>query len=234
MESTTHRVLLAAMIAATLAPATRAQDAPASNLDYWLRQAATAPADGAATAPAEGGANPFAPAGPAGEFSRRDALPGAVVFSDGRIVAGGLYTTAGKDWEVWVEAEQRWRHVPPLAVRGIEAVIVAEEMEPEWRWREMGSDEKLFTGRQRPTRRLAWRLNLVDGTSIEGAIKGQPLWIETDAGRTLVVLQERTRGEFGQSLEQLAYPRHIYFSRRVMLEARARAAPPAAEPQGGE
>jgi len=192
-----------------------------SNLDFWLTQAATGPASRpspAATAagPLAGeGANPFAPAG-IGRFSREDALPGAVELSDGRLLAGGLYTTRDKPLVVYIDAEKRWRHVPLICVLGIRAVPVGEEMDREWRWKEMGSDEKVYTGRQRPVRRYLWRLSLIDGTQLEGEIDGQPLWIERDGERSLWVLHDRHKGEWGQTQADLVYARHIVISRREM------------------
>jgi len=180
------------------------------NMDYWLRRATTAPA----SQPAPREANPFAAA--AREFSRPDALPGAIQMASGRLAAGGFYTTAGKGLEVWLEPQKRWRHVPLVIIRGIHAVVVSEQLEQEWRWKHTGSDEKVYTGRQRPVRRLQWRVNLVDGTSLTGEIKGQPLWVERDGKRTLHLLGARTKGDWGQTLEQLDYPARIVFSRREM------------------
>ncbi len=159
--------------------------------------------------------NPFAGA-MADNFSRTDALPAAAVLSDGKLLAGGLYTTRRKDLEIWLADQRRWRHVPLICVRGIHAVVVSESMDPEWRWKEMGSDEKVYTGRKRPVRRLEWRLNLIDGSSLQGEIKGQPLWIERGRRRTLWVLHARTKGEYGQTLAELVYPRQFVISRREM------------------
>ena len=98
-------------------PADGPASRPGSNLDYWLQRARAATSRAAATLPS--GVNPFA----AGDrFSRRDALPGAVELSDGRVLAGGVHTTRDRNWEVWVESEKRWRHVPPIVVLSIEAI----------------------------------------------------------------------------------------------------------------
>ncbi len=145
------------------------------NLDYWLHHATSKPA----TKPAKTSDTGPATTAPAGERpSRADALPGAVELSDGTIIAGYLYTTAEKDWEVFVEEEKVFHRVPFIAVLSLTANVVEEGMELEWRWKEMGTPEKVYTGRSYPTRRLTWTLHLIDGTSITGAIKGQPLWVE--------------------------------------------------------
>ena len=202
-------VLAGLAVAAADQPSAPSAQAP-SNLDYWLSHATTAPASRPATRETE----PFAAAGQ--EFSRPDALPGAVQMASGRLAPGRIYTTAGKDLEVWLDPQERWRHVPLVIIRGIHAMVVSEQLEQEWRWKQTGSDEKVYTGRQRPVRRLHWRVSLIDGTSLTGEIKGQPVWVERDGKRTLHVLGGRTKGDWGQSLGQLDYPAHIVFSRREM------------------
>jgi len=207
-------IVLSAAIAA-LAPGQTATK-PASNLDYWLGRAE---ADTRPAAPVAPATNPF---GPSDRFGRDDALPGVAILSDGTVLAGGLYTTRDRNWEVWVESAKRWRHVPPILVLSIQAVVVEEGMDKEWRWKEMGSDEKVFTGRQRPVRRFQWRLHLIDDSVVTGTIKGQPLWIDTGGGAKRpagpYVLHERSAGEYGQTLEELVYLKRAVVSRRAMRE----------------
>ncbi|NLF30879.1 MAG: hypothetical protein GX591_08340 [Planctomycetes bacterium] len=188
-------------VAAALAAAAVAED----NLDYWLGQATTAPATAAASQPA-----------PATAPSRPDALPAAVRLSDGTLLAGGVCTTGGADLVVWIDPQQRWRHVPLVILRSIEAVVISEGLQPEWRWAGTGIDEKVYTGRTRPIRRLAWTLRLIDGTSLTGEITGQPLWLQRDGGRMMLVLHARQKGDWGETLDDLPYPAHIVFSQREM------------------
>ena len=184
---------------------------PATNLDYWLNRARTMP-----TTTATAAVNPF---GRVDRFSRSDALPGVVVLSDGKILAGGIFTTRDKNWEVWVASQKRWRHIPPIMVLSIRAVVVEEGMEKEWRWKEMGLNERVFTGRTQPVRRFVWRFHLIDDSYVTGEVKGQPLWIETDGKRQgPFILHERSKGKFGQTLKDLIYVKYIVISRRAMEE----------------
>ena len=187
------------------------------NLDYWLKHATSKPA----TKPAKTGDNPATPAAtpPAATTrpSRPDELPGAVELSDGKTLAGYLYTTAEKDWEVYVEEEKVFHRVPFIAVLSLTANVVEEGMELEWRWKEMGTPERVYTGRSYPTRRLTWTLKLIDGTSITGAIKGQPLWVEGVSSKFgPIILSERTKGEMGQKLSDLVTVKKLVVSRRMM------------------
>ena len=206
----------AALVAlAALTPAPAGGDgptsAPAGNLDYWLNRATPATSRAIAAPP------PGDPFGASAAPGRTDALPAVAVFSDGRILAGGLFTTRDRNWEVWVEAEKRWRHIPPILVLSIEAVVVEQALEKEWRWKEMGSDEKVFTGRTKPVRRFLWTFHLIDDSTVTGSVKGQPLWVQTLSKRHgPFVLHERSAGTYGQSLADLVYVKRVVISRREM------------------
>lgn len=160
------------------------------------------------------------------EFHRDDALPGVVELSNGRRIAGGVYTTRDRPWKVWVRAEKRWRRIPPAAVLSISANVVQEEMKLRWRWKGMGEPEKVYTGKSYPFRRFLWRFRLADGSEIIGEVKGQPVWIETpdnipEKNFGPFLLQERQKGNDGQSLRDLVYIRKIVISRRSMENVRA-------------
>ena len=160
---------------------------------------------------------PGGPFGPGDRSGRGDALPGVVVLSNGEILAGGIHTTRDRNWEVWVNSEQRWRHIPPLAVLSVRAVVLEERMEREWRWKEMGSDEKVDTDRTRPIRRLQWQFHLIDDSHVTGAVKGQPLWVESGGKRRgPFVLHERSAGKYGQTLKDMIYVKKVVISRRAM------------------
>jgi len=199
---------------------------PVSNLQYWLSHAKPTETKPAATtstersgekSPLQQANNPFARTN---RFARQDALPGVIIFSDGKILPGYIYTTRDKGWIVYVESEKRWRHIPPILVLSISAVVIEEEMEKEWRWKEMGRNEKIFTGRKKPTRRFLWRFHLIDDSYITGAVKGQPVWIE-QSGKRLgpFVLHERQAGKYGQQINDLVYIKKIVISRQAMIQA---------------
>jgi len=188
------------------------------NLSYWLSRArpATQPPT---SQPTSGPADTTIPPG------RSDALPGVVELSDGTRLAGGIWTTRNAPWKVWVESEKRWRLVPPAAVLSMTAVVVDQRMQPQWRWRETGVLEKVYTGRTYPWRRLQWRLRLADGTAITGDIKGQPIWVRT-AERTVgpMILHQRQKGPVGTTPADLVYVRRVIISRRLMQAVRAQQA----------
>lgn len=188
---------------------------PRTNLDACLRQeSATAPAATAAATEPAGGANPFQAAD---GRTREDALPGVVELSDGTVLAGWLLTTLESPYQVFVESEKKWRRVPLLSALGVQAIIVEEKMEPRWRWKGMGEPERVYTGLEYPTLRLAWEFHLLDGSKLSGAVKGQPLWVQTkDKKHGPFILSERTKGEDGQKLTDLVYVKRIIVSQKLM------------------
>ena len=110
-----------------------------------------------------------------------------------------------------------FHRVPFIAVLSLTANVVEEGMELEWRWKEMGTPERVYTGRSYPTRRVTWTLKLIDGTSVTGAIKGQPLWVEQVSGKFgPILLAERSKGEMGQTLQDLVTVKRLVVSKRMM------------------
>jgi hypothetical protein len=197
-------------------------NAPGSDLDYWLRRATPADANSGSDAnatdvdPDAEGTNPFRPTQ---GFLRSGALPGVMELSDGTLIAGGLYGTREKPWDVFVAKEKRWRQIPPIAVLSITAKPVEEKMELEWRWKAMGEPEKIYTGRKYPTRRFEWTFHLIDDTKVTGVVKGQPLWVELPHATKPAgpyILHERSKGEPGQTLAELVYVKRVLVSRKMM------------------
>ena len=208
-----------ALAAPHAAPADEGKDkpkpaAPAGNLDYWLKQATEAKDE--PKQPAEKPVNPFQGRRP---FHRDDAVPGVVELSNGKVLPGWVYTTLETPLKIFVKEEQqeRRRFVPLINLLSLNAVVEEEKMELRWRWKAMGVPERVYTGEKYPTRRLLWRLRLIDGSEMTGAVKGQPIWVEL--GNTKVgpmVLHERSKGPIGSTLDDLVYIRRIIVSRRLM------------------
>jgi len=186
-----------------------------TNLDLWLRGTVrTGPATQQSTSAEPTGVDPFRPGT---GFRRQDAVPGVIQLSDGRLVAGGIYTTREKPLLLFVEPGRRWRRIPLITALSISAVVVEEKVELRWRWKAMGEPERVYTGKKYPTRRLKWKFHLIDDATLTGAVKGQPLWVESEGRRRgPFILHERSKGKDGQSLKDLVYVKRVFVSRRLM------------------
>lgn len=183
---------------------------PKDNLDFWLSQGQTVQSQ-PATAPSE--ETRTASDKPA----RDDAVPGVIELSNGKQLPGYLFTTRGKNFELYVEEDKNFHRIPLISVLSITAKIDEEKLELEWRWKEMGTPEKVYTGRSYPTRILSWTFKLIDGTSVTGTIKGQPLYVQYGPKKSPpLVLHERDKGEMGQKLNDLVYIKRVIVSRKMM------------------
>jgi hypothetical protein len=184
-----------------------------SNLDFWLNKATTAPASRPAGETAKAVSNPFSNKN---RPFRPDAVPGVIEMSDGRQLPGWLYTTRDKPWVVFDPEMDRWRQIPFITVLSINAVITEEKYELQWRWKGMGEAEKVFTGKKFPYQRFLWQFNLIDGSSVKGTVKGQPIWARWDGKVTgPLVLHERDKGKIGVKLEDAHYVKKIVVSTKM-------------------
>jgi len=187
---------------------------------------------------AEDGERRPSPFGAQPGAARKDAVPGTVALSDGRKVAGRLCTTRGKRLVIYNFERERYEHVPVPALERMEAVVEWERMEREWRFKEAGNPEKVYSGRTYPARRLAWRLRLRNGHEIVGHILGQPLYVLAGGERARFVLHKRQKGPVGTALEDLVYVREAVFGEGAYraaveeLAARAREAEAGREAAG--
>jgi len=192
--------------------AVQAADAPAAapppNDIPFVEEETGAPASPAPASPAP--ASPFA-AGTE-SFERKDAVPGTVHLSDGRLIAGRIYTTRAKRLRIYNLKRRRYEEIPVPALRRIEALVEWERMDRPWRFKEAGNPEKIYTGPPYPVRRLAWRLTLRNGHVIEGHILGQPLYVAHDGQAERFILHARQKGPPGTTLEDLVHVRRADFA----------------------
>jgi hypothetical protein len=214
------------LIAAAAVPAAGQSSRPAPPppvREVVIDEAAGLPEQGAPdsrpaedTPPDAGGINPFAGTRP---WGRPDGRAGVVELSDGRTLAGYLFTTRGRGWRLYDPEAKKYRDIPTIIVRRIDAVVLWERMEDQWRFVRMGDDQKVLTGHQYPNRMLEYRFTLVNGRTLQGAI-AQPLGVEWRNEREALILHKRQKGEPDQTLADLAYVRSIEFSAERMNAVR--------------
>jgi hypothetical protein len=141
-----------------------------------------------------------------------DQRQGTITLSDGTAIAGTIATTAGKPLRTWDDNVADYRDVPMRFVKSIKAQVVWERDEPEWRFKESGSDVKVNTGRTYPARETSYVITLTDGKTIKGAIVA-PLYMRNAQGEEQTfILHKRDKGEIGQTLKQLVYVSEVKFA----------------------
>jgi hypothetical protein len=140
-----------------------------------------------------------------------DARPGAIILSDGKTIQGNLSTTLDQPIRVWNDQTNQYQDVPFSLIKSIEAQVVWERMEDEWKFQESGSDIKEYSGKQYPARLTAYTITTTDGQSITGGVVA-PIYVDTPTGRRLFILHKRDKGDVGQSLKDLVYVQSVKFS----------------------
>ena len=103
---------------------------------------------------------------------REDTMPGYIEMSNGEIFPGLLYITRDRRLEIYDVELKRQRTIPIEKVATIETNVEREWMEKEWRFKELASDEKMFTGREYPGRMFTYTLTFDDGRKLEGPLSG--------------------------------------------------------------
>ena len=138
-----------------------------------------------------------------------DAREGTIELSDGKTIRGRIATTAEKPVRVWVEAEKQYEDIPFSMIKTIEASVVWERDEREWRFKASGSDVKEYSGKTYPARETSYKITLSDGQTFEGGVVA-PLYVtDADGATKTYVLHKRDKGEVGQTLGQLVYVKRV-------------------------
>ncbi|MBL7140271.1 MAG: hypothetical protein ISS74_05110 [Planctomycetes bacterium] len=168
----------------------------------------------------DAGASPASPFGPGREGpSRDDGVPGYVELSTGLKVPGHIYTTRAKRLKVYNIRRQVYEYIPVPALRSVEVVIEWEREEKQWRFKEAGNPEKVYTGKSYPVRSLAWRLTLRNGHEVVGHMLGEPIYAEHSGKRERFILHQRDKGPLDATLKDLVYIRRIEFGPKAYNKA---------------
>jgi hypothetical protein len=168
---------------------------------------------------------------------REDAIPGYIEMSDGRILVGNIYMTRDKRVKIYDEKAERQRELPLRVITQIQAKMVKEGIEREWRFKELALDEKLYTGRKYPWRQYIHTVTLKDGKTITGELAEvffvQPIVFDADgplanrpndAEPVRVVVHMKDKGDFGAELKSMKYVKLIRLGKEALEEGRRKAA----------
>jgi len=155
----------------------------------------------------DGPPNPFGPR----VAHRSDAVSGLLTRSNGDAYAGRIHLTRDKRLELYCDAEKEWYKLKLKNLRSLEWVVEFERQEKEWRWKDSGSDVKVYTGRTKIDRRYKTVAITKDGKRIEGHIRGTVIYVRTSETRRKYFLYWNHPSEFGQKPADLDYVRRIDF-----------------------
>ena len=173
--------------------------------------------------------NPFG--GAAAE--RDDAVPGYVELSDGSVHPGRVYLTRETKLKIFDEPEKKFRDVPLRVVKTIDCAVLKEWVEREWRFKENANDEKVYTGRNYPSREYVHTITLDDGRSIRGPLQAI-VYVQPEEGKAMrYLLHKRDKGEVGMDLKALTYVRSVRLGDEALEEGKQKAAKTRSSPHAG-
>ncbi len=169
--------------------------------------------------------------------ARDDAIPGYIEMSDGRILVGNIYMTRDKRVRIYDEKMERQRELPLRVIAQIQAKMVKEWIEKDWRFKELALDQKLYTGRSYPCRQYVHTVTLKDGKTITGELAevffvepivfkaDEPLANRPDGAEPIrVILHKRDKGDIGAELKSMKYVKLIKLGKEALEEGRKKAA----------
>ncbi len=169
---------------------------------------------------------------------REDTMPGYVEMSNGKVYAGLLYITRDKRLEIYDVEIKRQRTIPIHKIATIQCNVEREWMEKEWRFKELASDEKMYTGREYPCRTFSYTLTFDDDRQLEGPMSGlifvQPLREdedpavghipERDAERLYFHKRQADKENVGKKLNEIHYTKTVKIGEDALKEGLKKAA----------
>jgi len=136
--------------------------------------------------------------------------PGAIEFSNGKRLEGDISTTPGRGFRIYPDGESARRFTLDQ-VRQVGFFPKKEKMERQWRFTEMGSEEKEFVGEPFPRRDLVATVTFTNGETVTGRLNTAVIYLERPEKNRKFVLDNKQKGKPGQTFEDLVFIRAISF-----------------------
>lgn len=174
-------------------------------MDWLLTEKSSSAATQPSTVPSSQPTTPFAQKPAAGT------VRATITLSDGTTLAGDCWTTVGKPIRLWDDQRKQYVDLALEMIASMEAEVLWERDEAEWRFKTSGSDEKVYTGKSYPARETQYKLTLTNGDTLTGGIVAPIYLKQGDDPAKQFVLHKRAKGDLGQTLKQLAYIQSIRF-----------------------
>jgi hypothetical protein len=154
------------------------------------------------------------------DVERRDAKRGVIERSDGTVYGGLIYGTREAPIEMYDPEKKVWLAFKVPAIRKIEVSIDKEDIRKEWKFREGGKDDKVYTGRAQLHREykvaITWEEKGETRTA-SGRVRGGPVYVEHWDGQKykFLILCEHS-GEYTSAdkvEKSLVYTKTVDFTR---------------------
>ena len=145
----------------------------------------------------------------------RGARYGTLFLSNGKSYEGWIHLTPGRRLRFFDGKNKRAVQLPLKEIREIDVVCVNSRVEREWRFKEGGKDEKIYTGKSYARKDLTAVVTPKRGPKqkLEIAL-GAPIYFTPKDGkgkRQRYILQPYMRGEQGSKPDDVVHIRKIVF-----------------------
>ena len=137
---------------------------------------------------------------------------GWVKLSTGQILRGSIWTTQQTPFRIWLKGIKQYRDIDIRLVREIIGKIRYAKQIRQYKFQQMGSDIKLYTGRTRPRIGYQFTFQLINGKTVTGTVIA-PIYIRTPGGKQyFYLLKKRIEGKLGQKTDSIPYVQSIHFT----------------------
>ena len=126
----------------------------------------------------------------------REARPGWVLLSDQSVITGNIYSSLGKPLSIFNRAEKKYNRIDWRDVAHIDVELEKNILERDWRWKESGSDVKVFTDLYYFSHEYCITLFTRDGQEIVGDCAA-PIYVLEDGQEKAarLILHKKDKGE---------------------------------------
>jgi len=140
-----------------------------------------------------------------------------VLLSTGEKIVGKVYMTRGKRLRVRDPKRKRPREVALTDLERLEVLVLKKRIERDWRFKEEGSPEKVFTGKTYPRLDFGLKLTFASGDVLEGLlVKGTTVYVEPPEGKRRRFILTRFVSDketyMGKTPEQIVYLKEVSFA----------------------
>jgi len=158
---------------------------------------------------------------------RKDARPGWILLSDNTVIEGVVFTTLGKPITIFDRAEKEHARLDWEQIARVDVAVEKDVLERDWRWKESGSDVKVYTDLYYVWHKYLTTITLKDGEKIAGDVAA-PIYIvpEGKEERQRFILHKRNKGDKAEK-DDVAEP--VYISKLVLTDLPDAEQPPEPE-----
>ena len=154
------------------------------------------------------------PASPLRKQAPKGERTGCVLLSTGEKLAGTITTTTGRPWRVFDRPSGKYADVDLAEVVRVDVAIEENTTEQVWRWKEAGSDEKVYTDQYYIWHKYLTTLELADGRKLTGDLQAR-VYVKTTEKKHDLDLHKRLKGPAStkHKLVPPVYIKEIVFDR---------------------